>query len=160
MRNLSERGHDIVFGACVKDLVYVYTCSQQGALMPRSTHTLAQFHASFCAAIPTHWRLGIHTSSVTQPSCCPVLIVQVTITPPYPGDVSVAPQIDDEDFIRVSRSCTALRVKEKNDAFIREVKQERRRQHMSLWSFELIMMLLLGISLPIVYWRKIRIRHL
>lgn len=32
--------------------------------------------------------------------------------------------------------------------------------HMSLLHFELIMLLLLGVSLPVVYWRKIRIRHL
>ena len=32
--------------------------------------------------------------------------------------------------------------------------------HMSLFSFELVMLLLLGVSLPLVYWRKIRIRHL
>ena len=34
------------------------------------------------------------------------------------------------------------------------------RSHMSLFHFELIMLTLLGISLPVVYWRKIRVRHL
>ncbi len=33
-------------------------------------------------------------------------------------------------------------------------------ESMSVFSFELIMLLILGISLPVVYWRKIRIRHL
>ena len=34
------------------------------------------------------------------------------------------------------------------------------RSHMSLFHFELIMLTLLGISLPVVYWRKTRVRHL
>ncbi|GAX73047.1 hypothetical protein CEUSTIGMA_g500.t1 [Chlamydomonas eustigma] len=33
-------------------------------------------------------------------------------------------------------------------------------QHMSLFHFELLMLLILGVALPVVYWRKIRIRHL
>ena len=33
-------------------------------------------------------------------------------------------------------------------------------QHTSVFHFELIMLVLLGCSLPVVFWRKIRIRHL
>ena len=34
------------------------------------------------------------------------------------------------------------------------------RTHMSLFHFELGMLAVLGVSLPIVYWRRMRIRHL
>ena len=34
------------------------------------------------------------------------------------------------------------------------------RAHMSLFKFELGMLALLGVALPIVYWRRMRIRHL
>lgn len=32
--------------------------------------------------------------------------------------------------------------------------------HTSLFSFELIMLSVLGVSLPVVYWRKIRVHYL
>lgn len=52
---------------------------------------------------------------------------------------------------------------EEPDASVHETVEEPEvtgETHLSLFQFELIMLTVLGIALPVVYWRKIRIHHL
>jgi hypothetical protein len=68
------------------------------------------------------------------------------------------------EFFRVVRSCTEKTVAAHQQALADEVAAADRGPHgrgqMGLFNFELVMVLLLGLALPVVYWRKIRIRHL
>ncbi|KXZ47264.1 hypothetical protein GPECTOR_36g117 [Gonium pectorale] len=69
-------------------------------------------------------------------------------------------------LIRVVRSCTENTVEAHVQALAADMAEAEARSggqlggHMELFNFELIMVLLLGLALPVVYWRKIRIRHL
>ncbi|KAG2483387.1 hypothetical protein HYH03_017739 [Edaphochlamys debaryana] len=79
-------------------------------------------------------------------------------------------------MIRVVRSCTEKTVEQHQKALADEVAAADALyggtgvgmvggmgfggRHMGLFNYELVMVVLLGLSLPVVYWRKIRIRHL
>lgn len=68
------------------------------------------------------------------------------------------------ESFRVVRSCTEKTVAAHQQALADEVAAADRGPHshgqMGMFNFELVMVLLLGLALPVVYWRKIRIRHL
>ncbi|PNH07889.1 hypothetical protein TSOC_005621 [Tetrabaena socialis] len=68
-------------------------------------------------------------------------------------------------LFRVVRSCTEKTVAAHTQALVDEVAAAEKGRggashHLGLFPFELAMMLVVGVSLPVVYWRKIRIRHL
>lgn len=87
--------------------------------------------------------------------------MQISITPPYPKDVRVVHGDDDSTHgqIIVNRSCAEATV-EQHDEALAHPGQGVHDKHMSLLNYELCMFVLLGLSLPVVYWRKIRVRHL
>ncbi|GLI64283.1 hypothetical protein VaNZ11_007504 [Volvox africanus] len=91
----------------------------------------------------------------------------LVLTYPYPPDVHIDNDRDDvADGIRVViRSCTEKTVEAHQEALQAEVAAAVAATggslaHLPLFKFELAMCGLLGVSLPVVYWRKIRIRHL
>ncbi|GIL83804.1 hypothetical protein Vretimale_10477 [Volvox reticuliferus] len=91
----------------------------------------------------------------------------LVLTYPYPPDVHIDNDRDEgADSTRVViRSCTEKTVAAHQEALQAEVAAAVAAAggslaHMPLFKFELIMCGLLGLSLPVVYWRKIRIRHL
>lgn len=88
-----------------------------------------------------------------------MLVVQTSISPPYPKDVKVEDNEDDDGVLTVSRTCANLRDVERTEEELLE-RRGRSVKYTSLLNFELGMLALLGVSLPVVYWRKIRIRHL
>lgn len=84
---------------------------------------------------------------------------------PYPHDVDIAwggsPEGQDEGRpVKVIRSCSQEEIRQHADALLGTVMGAVQGRNMSLFNFELIMLALLGVALPVVYWRKIRIRHL
>ncbi|GIL57087.1 hypothetical protein Vafri_12374 [Volvox africanus] len=91
----------------------------------------------------------------------------LVLTYPYPPDVHIDNDRDEgADGIRVViRSCTEKTVAAHQEALQAEVAAAVAATggslaHMPLFKFELAMCGLLGVALPVVYWRKIRIRHL
>lgn len=100
-------------------------------------------------------------------------VLQVKLRTPLPRGVSVLRT--STTGRTVARSCRRgageeaerRRVGEEEDVMVRpETSRDevlikvKKPLHLSVFHFELIMLLVLGCSLPVVYWRKIRIRHL
>ncbi|GLC52378.1 hypothetical protein PLESTB_000622600 [Pleodorina starrii] len=95
----------------------------------------------------------------------------VVLSFPYPPDVHIDDDRDEKGHeqgggggIRVVRGCTEKTVVAHQAALAAEVAAAELAggalSRMPLFRFELAMCGLLGLSLPVVYWRKIRIRHL
>lgn len=87
--------------------------------------------------------------------------MQISIMPPYPKDVHVVHEGDSHAHSQITlyRSC-AEEVVEEHDEALASAGQDTHEKHASMLNYELGMFVMLGISLPIVYWRKIRVRHL
>ena len=85
--------------------------------------------------------------------------MQIVIAHPYPKDVHIEDESEDGDRVEIFRTCSEAELKQHSDALFGESKHAAG-HHWNLLNFELAMFLLLGVALPIVYWRKIKIRHL
>ncbi|EFJ41375.1 hypothetical protein VOLCADRAFT_98699 [Volvox carteri f. nagariensis] len=99
----------------------------------------------------------------------------LVLTYPYPPDVHIVDERDEGPrgtghpggggggggALWVVRSCTEKTVEAHQEALRANVEVAGGAlSRMPLFKFELAMCGLLGLSLPVVYWRKIRIRHL
>ncbi|GFR41804.1 hypothetical protein Agub_g2572 [Astrephomene gubernaculifera] len=97
----------------------------------------------------------------------------VVLTYPYPSDVHIDDNRNDASSSSSSSAAASIRVVRgcsESDgtraahaavgALLGEGTAAMALGRMGLFQFELVMCLLLGMSLPVVYWRKIRIRHL
>jgi hypothetical protein len=109
--------------------------------------------APFCA---------VHSSGRFQPhsTLAPLLApdVQILIAHPYPKDVHIEDESEDGDRVQMYRTCSAAELEQHGDPLLGG--KHAAGHHWNLLNFELAMFLLLGVALPIVHWRKIRIRHL